>query len=237
MSTPQPSLVPLAGHRLFTITADDHRGQIWVVSVIFGIFSVLVLCLRGFIGRGNLGHDDWSAAAATVSCVCLTLFCVIADRIQLLGLGQLVSLLAAASNGLGHNSGGTLGARVGRVRSAGAPFSSGNGSAEASNPLQLTMASEAILILGLAFAKVSILLLIRRIVSAKSAFCDTLLGLSVLWGLASVLAITVNCSPSHMVGINGFCEHQVSHPHPNGLSFADDPCSYSAGNSSRYSTQ
>ena len=59
------------GHRLFTITPDDHRGQVWTVSVIFGIFSVMVLGLRGFIGHGNLGPDDWSAAAATVSCTTL----------------------------------------------------------------------------------------------------------------------------------------------------------------------
>ena len=72
MSSPQPSLAPPNGHHLFTITPDDHRGQIWTVSLIFSIFSVVVLGLRGFIGHGNLGPDDWSAAAATVSCVCVT---------------------------------------------------------------------------------------------------------------------------------------------------------------------
>lgn len=84
------------------------------------------------------------------------------------------------------------------------------------------MASEAILILGLALAKCSVLLLIRRIVSARSVFCDTLLGLSLLWGLASVLAITINCSPLHLIGVNGFCKHQASRLFSNILSFADD---------------
>lgn len=72
MSSPQPSLGPLTGHRFFTITPDDHRGQIWTVSLIFAIFSVLLLCLRWFIGQGSLGLDDWSAAGATVSSMFLT---------------------------------------------------------------------------------------------------------------------------------------------------------------------
>jgi len=38
----------------------------------FGIFSLLMLGLRVFIGYGNLGPDDWTAAAATVICNCLT---------------------------------------------------------------------------------------------------------------------------------------------------------------------
>ena len=67
MASPQPSLAPLTGHRLFIITSDDHRGQVWTVSLLFGIFSLLVLGLRGSIGHGNLGADDWTAAAATVS--------------------------------------------------------------------------------------------------------------------------------------------------------------------------
>ena len=67
MASPQPSLAPLTGHRLFIITPDDHRGQVWTVSLLFGIFSLLVLGLRGSIGHGNLGADDWTAAAATVS--------------------------------------------------------------------------------------------------------------------------------------------------------------------------
>lgn len=67
MASPQPSPAPLTGHRLFTITPDDHRGQVWTVSLLFGIFSLLVLGLRGSTGHGNLGADDWTAAAATVS--------------------------------------------------------------------------------------------------------------------------------------------------------------------------
>lgn len=92
------------------------------------------------------------------------------------------------------------------------------------------MASQAVLILGLALAKCSVLLLVRRIISTRSMVCDTLFGLSLLWGLASVLAITINCSPSHLIGVDGFCEHQASRPFSDALSLADDPCSYCAGN-------
>lgn len=123
MSSPQPSLIPLTGHRLFTVTPDDHRGQVWTVSLIFGIFSVLVLCLRGFVGQGNLGRDDCSAAAATVSCMCTEILSVcLLTHVKLLGLGQLGSILAATSYGLGQNDGGTFRAKAGGVSFAGPPF-------------------------------------------------------------------------------------------------------------------
>lgn len=241
MSSPQPSepsLVPLPGHRLFTITPDDHRGQIWTVALIFGIFSVLTICLRGFISHGNRGRDDWSAAAASVGCVRLTYFLYLLTHVQLLGLGQLGSILAAATKGLGQNDdGGTVKTKVGSVSLAGPSFASAVGDTEPSLTLQLTMTSEAILLLGLALAKCSVLLVIRRIVSTRSLFCDALIGLSVLWGLASVLAITINCSPSQMIGVDGFCEHQVGRSFLEVLSIFDGPYSYSAGNSSLHSTR
>ncbi|KAI4169316.1 MAG: hypothetical protein LQ343_005814 [Gyalolechia ehrenbergii] len=71
------------------------------------------------------------------------------------------------------------------------------------------MASEAILVLGLALAKCSVIFLVRRIASASSLVCDAFLGLSVLGGLASLLLITVRCSPSHIIGVDGFCEQQL----------------------------
>lgn len=73
------------------------------------------------------------------------------------------------------------------------------------------LASEAIVILCLALAKCSVLLLVRRIGPTTSKFCDPLLGISVLWGLASILTITISCSASHVVGVNGFCENQASY--------------------------
>ncbi|KAL8734734.1 MAG: hypothetical protein Q9181_003098 [Wetmoreana brouardii] len=104
-----------------------------------------------------------------------------------LDVGQLGCVLAAASKGLGQIDGSTRAAKVG----------------------SLTMASEAILILGLALAKCSVLFLVRRIASTRSILCDTLLGLSLLWGLASILLVTIDCSPTHIIGVDGFCEHQL----------------------------
>ena len=103
--------------------------------------------------------------------------------------------------------------------------------------LQLTMASEALVVLGLALAKCSVLFLIRRIGSTRSLLCDMLLGMSVLWGLASVMAITIDCSPSHIIGENGFCSYQASRSCAEILSVADEQCSSFAGNSSLYLIQ
>ncbi|KAL9594209.1 MAG: hypothetical protein Q9179_005502 [Wetmoreana sp. 5 TL-2023] len=155
MSSPQPRLNSSAGHRLFTVTPDDHRGQVWTVAVIFGIFALFVLCIRGFIRRGNLGQDDSSAAAATVKQH-------MPDIISVLDLVQLGCILAAASKGLGQIDGGPRMAKVGSVSFAWAFILSGIGRAESSYPLQLTMASEAILLLGLALAKCSVLFLLLR---------------------------------------------------------------------------
>lgn len=94
------------------------------------------------------------------------------------------------------------------------------------------MASEAILVLGLALAKCSVIFLVRRIASASSLVCDAFLGLSVLGGLASLLLITVRCSPSHIIGVDGFCEQQVSHHMSDFQSLADDSSSSFAGKSS-----
>ncbi|KAL9004691.1 MAG: hypothetical protein Q9188_002506, partial [Gyalolechia gomerana] len=114
MSSPQPIVNPPASHRFFTVTPDDHRGQIWTITIIFGIFAVLVLCMRGFIGRGNLGRDDWSAAAATVKPHVSDIVSMdLLTFIQMLDVVQLGCILAAASEGLGQMDGGTHGAKVG----------------------------------------------------------------------------------------------------------------------------
>ena len=101
-------------------------------------------------------------------------------------------------------------------------------------PLQLTMASEALVVLGLALAKCSVLFLVRRIGSTRSLLCEMLLGMSVLWGLASVMAITIDCSPSQIIGESGFCTYQASRSSAESLSVADEQCSFSAGNSLLY---
>lgn len=131
MSSPQPRLGPQANHRLFTVTPDDHRGQIWTITVIFGIFALLVLCMRGFIGRSNLGRDDWSAAAATVRTTRTSFILIyLLTRIQVLDLGQLGCVLAAASEGLGQIDGDTPAAKVGSVSFAWAYILRGTGSTE-----------------------------------------------------------------------------------------------------------
>ena len=92
------------------------------------------------------------------------------------------------------------------------------------------MASEAILVIGLALAKCSVFFLVRRIGPTTAKICDPLLVLSLLWGFASVLAITINCSPSHVIGVDGFCKNQVSLSQGDILSFANTTDSYFAGN-------
>ncbi|EFE39030.1 hypothetical protein TRV_06304 [Trichophyton verrucosum HKI 0517] len=75
--------------------------------------------------------------------------------------------------------------------------------------------SEVFFLLGLLLAKVSLILLIRRLFSpdmrSHIMTCDAVLLLSILWGVGSMLGALINCSPTGMMAfIHGACKGIVS---------------------------
>lgn len=66
-STIDPLATPLAtGDRLIVITQDDHRGVLWVISILCLIYTLLLLGIRSGARRREFGWDDTVAAASTV---------------------------------------------------------------------------------------------------------------------------------------------------------------------------
>ncbi|GBF61581.1 hypothetical protein TMEN_4085 [Trichophyton mentagrophytes] len=73
---------------------------------------------------------------------------------------------------------------------------------------------EVFFLLGLLLAKVSLILLIRRLFSPDMRphimTCDAVVLLSVLWGVGSMLGALINCSPTGMMAfIHGACKDIV----------------------------
>ncbi|KAM5469157.1 hypothetical protein MauCBS54593_004509 [Microsporum audouinii] len=74
--------------------------------------------------------------------------------------------------------------------------------------------SEVFFLLGLLLAKVSLILLIRRLFSPDMRThiltCDATLVLSILWGVGSMLGALINCSPAGLMAfVNGTCSDIV----------------------------
>lgn len=84
-------------------------------------------------------------------------------------------------------------------------------------PLQGVLADEILFIVSLTLAKASVTLLIRRLFSVnmrtRSLTCDSILSMCIIWGLASILIIAVNCPLLSLMGYDGhFCASFVSSP-------------------------
>ena len=73
------------------------------------------------------------------------------------------------------------------------------------------LSSQILLLVALMLSKSSLVLLLRRIFSGDMLqhliVCDVLLGVCVAWGIGSMLAVSVGCSPSTL--IDGQCSGQV----------------------------
>ncbi|WEW58033.1 hypothetical protein PRK78_003500 [Emydomyces testavorans] len=81
-----PSVDPYTGgDRFATITQNDHRGVLWVASILCATYSLLSFALRFYVKRNLLGLDDYLAAAATTTAEAqfIAVFCGIA-----VGLGK-----------------------------------------------------------------------------------------------------------------------------------------------------
>lgn len=57
------------GQRLLSITEDDHRGILWITSILCCIYAVAVLCIRTVINGYEQRLDDWLAVGATVNVI------------------------------------------------------------------------------------------------------------------------------------------------------------------------
>jgi hypothetical protein len=65
MST-SPDEPPALGPRLYHHTANDHRGLVLTISILFIVYSLMVLAMRLTSKYRNMGVEDWLAVAATV---------------------------------------------------------------------------------------------------------------------------------------------------------------------------
>ncbi|EON68227.1 hypothetical protein W97_07485 [Coniosporium apollinis CBS 100218] len=122
---------------------------------------------------------------------------VLAGLAQAISFGQWIPVFIALENGLGKNI-------------------SSPDKKEQFTLAEATAASRIILIVVLALCKSSVLLLIQRIFAqhdSKKSLIRYLAGQGViaLWGIASVLAISIRCSPNHILpgDRNGQCSGDV----------------------------
>ncbi|EFQ99092.1 hypothetical protein MGYG_02106 [Nannizzia gypsea CBS 118893] len=108
---------------------------------------------------------------------------------------QYISIFFGLSDGLGRNNEDFEAARIQRIG-------------------RTLLLSGVFFLLGLLLAKVSLILLIRRLFSPDMRMhimaCDAVLAMSILWGIGSILGALINCSPTGMMAFNdGACKDIV----------------------------
>ena len=57
---------PVLGDRPYPLTDDDHRGIALTMSILFLVYTIMVLVMRVAGRYRNMGVDDWLSIAATV---------------------------------------------------------------------------------------------------------------------------------------------------------------------------
>ncbi|EXJ59770.1 hypothetical protein A1O7_03917 [Cladophialophora yegresii CBS 114405] len=91
MST-APDVPPSLGPRPYHYTADDHRGLVLTISILFVVYSLMVLAMRLASKYRNMGVEDWLAVAATT--IALPHFVVIIIATVDGGFGSSYTLLS-----------------------------------------------------------------------------------------------------------------------------------------------
>ncbi|KAK5677177.1 hypothetical protein LTS10_010366 [Elasticomyces elasticus] len=161
-------------------TSTDHRGWLWVTTILSIIYTVSVLVARLFGKYGLLWYDDATMGLAYA-----------AEH----GLGA--DLAAAKLSMNTHN--------IALVR----PIESmTNGMDAPLKMLQYAFTSRVLLIICLYLAKLSIVLFSHRIFSGnlshERTIFATVYGIIGVGGIASMVAVTVDCHPSHyLLGQDG----------------------------------
>ncbi|KIV81888.1 hypothetical protein PV11_04038 [Exophiala sideris] len=170
-------MATLGGDNRFSpITPDDHAGSIWIATILCLIYSVITLTLRGHLRWKMYGMDDYLALAATV-----------------MQVGEVAAIMVGLNHGLGKTE-DLL--RHGELQEAS----------------RATSAGQILFILSLTCAKASTLYLMMRLfnLSGPKANNQTRsrifywVGIGVLagmalWGLLSVVALSVDCSTGHLI--------------------------------------
>ncbi|KAF1812168.1 hypothetical protein P152DRAFT_487593 [Eremomyces bilateralis CBS 781.70] len=166
--------------RFSPITEFDKAGIVWILALLGGVYTLLTLFVRWFIKRDTFGSDDWTFVGTT-----------------LFAVGAFLPTYIALSRGLAKSE-SILSERtlitIGRI---GRPY----------------LTSQIFFILTIALAKCSVILLIRRLFSldmeSHRRWCHIMLVVVSVWGLASVLALSIDCGPRQVLGIGGsFCSNQ-----------------------------
>ncbi|KAK3720826.1 hypothetical protein LTR37_003489 [Vermiconidia calcicola] len=166
---PQPNW-----HSFAPITTYDHAGYLWTTALYCIIFSTLVFATRAYIKKNSWGRDDSVFAAAFVAQV-----------------GHVVAIFAALKHGLGRVPGSPFHPPGERTTAKLIEYAAGG---------KAVFAALIFLVISLALAKISVVLFIRRLVTRNSHMLIKgsylLHCVCALWGLASLITISVDCSPS-----------------------------------------
>ncbi|KIW61144.1 hypothetical protein PV05_01302 [Exophiala xenobiotica] len=174
------------GNRFSPITPDDHAGSVWISASLCLVYSVITLGLRGHLRRKIYGVDDYLAFAATV-----------------IQVGEVAAIMVGLNHGLGKTQD--------LLRQS-----------ELEKASRAAFAGELMFILALAAAKASTLYLMLRLFNLSGPKATSQgqsrtfywVGLSVLaamgiWGLLSVIAVSVDCPVSTFIqGNSSQCSHQ-----------------------------
>ncbi|EXJ89772.1 hypothetical protein A1O3_02839 [Capronia epimyces CBS 606.96] len=172
--------------RFSPITPDDHAGSVWIAALLCLVYSVITLCLRGHLRWKMYGVDDGLALTATV-----------------LQVGEVVAVIVGLDHGLGRTQD--------LIRVSDLEESS-----------RAAFAGIILFILAGALAKASTLWLMMRLFNLTGPKSQTetrsralyWTGLTLfvgigLWGLLSIVAVSVDCRTSTFIrGDQGHCSHQ-----------------------------
>ncbi|KAF2180848.1 hypothetical protein K469DRAFT_444611, partial [Zopfia rhizophila CBS 207.26] len=157
-------------HRFALVTESNNSGYLWVASILGLIYSSLVLIVRLHIKWNLYGPDDITATMATI-----------------LQLGEVVPLFVAMKRGLGRPEHLLEASQIADAGKA-------------------TFVAQIFLVLALTMAKCSVAALMLRLftrdmkVTYKSwILCNGTVALAIAWGIGSIVATTMACSPSGFI--------------------------------------
>jgi hypothetical protein len=125
---------------------------------------------------------------------------VVADLSKLFAIASWIALFSSLSNGLGKAT--YLIPEEQREKVANVRTVHGCNASSYSHQQQAFLASQILLLAGLCLSKISVISLIQRIFTNDFSKCGLvtacMLGLTVIWGVGSMIAISANCTPDHI---------------------------------------
>ncbi|KAK4954574.1 hypothetical protein LTR10_008007 [Elasticomyces elasticus] len=160
------------------IYADNHAGYIYIVVLYSLIFTILACSTRLWIKKNNLGNDDYVYGAASLAVI-----------------AHITCLFIALKHGLGTVATQHASTVPSTVQQYSLKSYHVGGKA--------TFASAIFLIVALALAKCSVVLFMQRLLArdlkALNIACWVVIGVSLLWGVGSIIGISVGCQTSSYI--------------------------------------